>query len=390
VRNSTLIFIVFTIFLTGCSNSPAIQPEPTIALPDQPVTPKVTQASSQGVVIASGNVAAKDQVHLSLTTGGIISAVYVNPGDKVEKGQLLAEADSDLLRIELTLAESELAELTSPMAIAQAESDLASAQDELEDKQAKIDSLTFPRASDERIENNQAEIDLAKKQVALASDAYRLVAKLEDGNPKKAQAILNLTNAQMRLDYLIATQNWYVGKPTDLEASIIRSDFDIATYKVQEAEWHLAALKGEPIPEEATGIKLKSLLSAQLRIKSIKEQINNHQIISPFSGTIAMVEAEVGQMALPGQSIIFLVDTENLEVITTDLSEIDIPNVFVGQKTLVRVDALGISVDGEVSLISPVAGTLGGDVVYETRVSLIDPPDSLLPGMSVDVEYLAE
>jgi len=390
VRSLTLIFIVFAFIVAGCSNTPAAQPEPTIALPNQPVTTEVAQDSPQSIVIASGNVAAKNQVHLSLSPGGIISAVYVNPGEKVEKGQLLAEVDSDLLRIELTLAESELLELTSPMAIAQAESDLASAKDILEDKQDKVDSLTFPRASDERIENNQAEIDLAKKQVALASDAYRLVARLEDGNPKKAQAILNLTNAQMRLDTLIATQNWYVGKPSELEASIIRSDLEIATNKVQEAEWYLAALKGENIPNEATGTKLKSFISAQLRVESIKEQISNNQIISPFAGTIAKVDAEVGQLALPAQSVIFLVDTVNLEVLTTDLSEKDIPSVFVGQKTLVYVDALGINIDGVVSLISPIAGTLGGDVVYETRVSLIEPPDSLLPGMSVDVEYLAE
>lgn len=390
MRSLTLIFIVFAFVVAGCGNTPTVQAEPTISLPNQPVTTEVAQDSPNGIVIASGNVVAKDQVHLGLSTGGIISAVYVNPGEKVVKGQLLAEVDSDLLRIELTLAETELSELTSPMSIAQAESDLASAKDLLEDKQDKVDSLTFPRASDERIENNQAEIDLAKKQVALASDAYRLVARLEDGNSKKAQAILNLTNAQMRLDTLIATQNWYVGQPTDLEASIIRSDFEIATNKVQEAEWYLATLKGETIPDDATGTKLKSFISTQLRVESIKEQINNNQIISPFAGTIAKVDAEVGQLALPGQSVIFLVDTVNLEVLTTDLSEKDIPSVFVGQKTLVYVDALGINVDGEVSLISPIAGTLGGDVVYETRVSLINPPDSLLPGMSVDVEYLAE
>jgi len=147
VRSLTLIFIVFAFVVAGCGNTPTVQAEPTISLPNQPVTTEVAQDSPNGIVIASGNVVAKDQVHLGLSTGGIISAVYVNPGEKVEKGQLLAEVDSDLLRIELTLAETELSELTSPMSIAQAESDLASAKDLLEDKQDKVDSLTFPRAS---------------------------------------------------------------------------------------------------------------------------------------------------------------------------------------------------------------------------------------------------
>jgi len=34
-----------------------------------------------------------------------------------------------------------------------------------------------------------------------------------------------------------------------------------------------------------------------------------------------------------------------------------------------------------------VADTLGGDVVYKTTIELDDPPEGLLAGMSVDVEY---
>lgn len=392
MRKILIISILLTLLVTACNANSTVEAVPTIALPDQPVAADTTSTAPQAstLVIASGNVVARVQAHLSFAGSGTISAVNVTEGDTVQAGNVLVELDSNLLRIQLERAENDLAELTSPMAIAQAESELATAQDELEDHQDKVDGLTFPRASDERIENNQAEIDLAKKQVALASDAYRLVARLEDGNYRKAEAILNLTNAQMRLDSLQATQNWYVGRPTAIEEAIIRSDYDVAKNRVAEAEWYLAELKGESVPDEATGARLNNLRATKLSIRSLTEQIANNQIISPFDGTIARVDAVVGELALPGQSIIFLVDTKNLEVETTDLSEKDVPKVFVGQKTLVQVDALGVSVDGIVILIDPIADTLGGDVVYLTRVQLIDPPADLRSGMSVDVEYLSE
>lgn len=391
MRKILIFSILIVLFLTACGTTAPTEAEPAIVLPDQPVAADTTTApQAVSLVIASGNVVARGQAHLSFAGSGSISAVNVTEGDSVKAGDVLVELDSNLLRIELESAENDLAELTSPMAIAQAESELATAKDKLDDQQDKVDSLTFPRASDERIDNNQAEIDLAKKQVALASDAYRLVARLEDGNYRKAEAILNLTNAQMRLDNLIATQNWYVGRPTALEEAIIRSDYDVASNRVQEAEWYLAELKGETVPTEATGTKLNTLRSTKLHIRSLMEQIANNQILSPFDGTIVSVEAVVGELGLPGQSIIFLVDTKNLEVETTDLSEKDVPNVFIGQPTLVKVDALGVSVDGIVTLINPIADTLGGDVVYLTRIQLIDPPADLRSGMSVDVEYLAE
>lgn len=390
MRKILFIIVMLAAVLSACTSNTTIQPEPTIALPDQPIAAQTAEPDTGSFVVASGNVVAKTQAHLGFSSGGTISAIHVEEGSVVEAGQILVELDTDLLGIELSLAKNDLAELTSPMAVAAAEKELSSAKDDLEDQQDKIDAMTYPRASDERIENNQAAIDLAKKEVALASDAYRLVARLEDGNQRKATAIFNLTNAQMRLDTLIATQNWYVGRPTELEASIIRSNYDLALSRVQEAEWYLAELKGEPIPETATGAKLAMLRAARLRVESLQLQISNNQIISPFAGTVATVDAVVGQLAVPGQSLVFLVDTTDLRVETTDLSEKDIRQVYVGQPVIVRVDALGVSVDGVVLLIDPIAQTLGGDVVFNTKIQLVDPPADLRAGMSVDVEYLSE
>ena len=53
----------------------------------------------------------------------------------------------------------------------------------------------------------------------------------------------------------------------------------------------------------------------------------------------------------------------------------------------VRIKALNQSVKGKVSTISPLANTLGGDVVYKTTIDLDEPLAGLRAGMSVDVEF---
>jgi hypothetical protein len=53
----------------------------------------------------------------------------------------------------------------------------------------------------------------------------------------------------------------------------------------------------------------------------------------------------------------------------------------------VVIKALSQDVTGTVSEISPLADTLGGDVVYTTKIKLDSQPAGLRAGMSVDVQF---
>ncbi len=63
------------------------------------------------------------------------------------------------------------------------------------------------------------------------------------------------------------------------------------------------------------------------------------------------------------------------------------PRVAVGQPVSVYVKALDERVAGRVSVIAPLADTLGGDVVYKTTIDLDSLPPGLRPGMSVEVQF---
>ena len=138
----------------------------------------------------------------------------------------------------------------------------------------------------------------------------------------------------------------------------------------------------------------EALSLAQARIKNAEAQLAASQaaladleLNAPFSGTVSKVSAHSGEWVMPGQAILVLADLDHLRVETTDLSERDVPQVEVGQPAAVRVKALGVVLKGTVSEIAPLAGTLGGDVVYTTIIDLHNPPKALRAGMSVDVQF---
>ena len=391
VRDSFFI-LALAFILAACGSDTTPTPLPTVVLASQPAksapaSTKTVAGNTGGGVTASGEVVPLHEAKLAFSLAGSVKTVNVSVGDQVEAGKILAELDNASIQMEVDQAQRNLQELTSPSSIADAEKAVAVALKNLHDTQDKADSLFYPRASDALIKNTEGEIDLAKKALARAQDSWRLVARLEDGNERKAEALVAMTNAQLNLNNLIAKYNWYAGTPTDIDAADIRANLAMAQAALQEAQWYLSALKGEQLPAEATGSNLAQLKQAKDNLAAAQDKLANSRLVAPFAGTAAAVQIVVGEYATPGQVVVILTDTATLQVETTDLSERDVPKVEIGQTVNVFVQALNENVAGHVILISPIADTLGGDKVYKTTIDLDTIPPGLRSGMSVDVQF---
>ncbi len=380
--------LLLAMIVSACGKAETPTPLPTVVL--DPAESATGADFNEGSVVASGYVVAESKANLGFVVNGRMAKVNATEGDQVKAGQVLAELDTNAIVLELQKAESQLADLTSPAALARAGQQLAAAQQALEDTTDDVEALEYPRATDTRIDNTEAAIDLAEKRLALARDRWHQVARLEEGDERRANALLEITNAQIALDDLIAKLNWYTGKPDEIDAAKITADYDAAVAAVQEGEWLIAELKGEAVPAEATGAGLTQLRNARVLVATLKDQIAKHQIISPIDGTIAKADAHIGEIVNPGQILFIVSNEQNLIVETTDLSEKDVTLVSVGQLVRIYIKALRSTVDGNVISISPVADMLGGDVVYRTRIQFDELPEGVLSGMSVDVEYITE
>ena len=244
--------------------------------------------------------------------------------------------------------------------------------------------MTFPRASETLIRNTQSKIDLAKRQVALAEDTYRLVKKKPDGDTIKAQAQLNLTNAQINLNNLISQYNWYTGHPSATEAGQIRANLALAKAQLANAQRDYSVMINGPDPAE---LKVAEALvaNAEAQLAAAQSALSGLALHAPFDGVISSPLVNAGEYIVFGQPVLQLADLSTLRVVTTDLNETDVAYLQPGDIANVTFDALsGVNITGQVSSIAPKSSE-GSGVNYTVTIELDDFPEGLRWGMTAFV-----
>jgi multidrug efflux pump subunit AcrA (membrane-fusion protein) len=382
----TVLFLPLLLLAAGCASiggGPTPLPTVVLEVGSSPSTPEPTF----GEATASGVVASANEANLAFDQGGVVQAVHVAMGDSVKAGDVLVELDSTAAQLELDRAQRVLREMTSPAAIAAAEQAVASAKEAQDKAQKKVVSLSYPRATQAFIDNLAAQITLARRELADASREFNNYEDEPKNDPDRAKAELRYTNAQINLNKLTGNYNWYTGQPSEIDVALTQANLDAAVAAVQEAEWYAAALHGEPIPPEASGTMLTALQSAQDAVVAAEAGLEATRIVSPFGGVVGRVDVRLGEFAQAGKAVVLVTDLAHLQVETTDLSELDLPAVAVGQPVTADVEALGTQAPGHVIAIAPTSQTLGGDVVYQVIIALDEIPAGLRPGMSVTVAF---
>ena len=125
-------------------------------------------------------------------------------------------------------------------------------------------------------------------------------------------------------------------------------------------------------------------------LDATKASLAQATLVAPFSSMVVKVDIAPGEYVRPGQVIIELARLDELQIETTDLSELNIAAVKIGQPATVFVEALDAEFPGKVTAISPISDTIGGDVVFKVTIQLDEQPEDLLWGMSADVEINVE
>jgi HlyD family secretion protein len=349
------------------------------------------QAGDMNITIdATGTVRASQSATLTWLTSGKVEKVNVVIGDKVSADEVLANLQQASLPQSIILAESDLVTakrdlenlLTSNTTQAEAEQAVATAKQAVEDAQNDVFSINYPRASDTLIENTQANIDLAKQQVARASDIYRKYARRADGDPDKASALANLTNAQLNLNELIATYNWYAGKVDTLDAEQLQAALAVAQAQLADAERDLDRVKNGPDPDDVAAAKAK--------ITSIEAILNQAKITAPFNGVITQASPQPGDMVSTGSTAFRLDNMEHL-LVDVSVSEVDINKIAIGQAATLEFDAAnGNTYDGKVVSVNLAGDTSGNTVNFSATVEITNPDEQVKPGMTANVTIVVK
>ena len=100
-----ICLLLFTSILAACKKNP--KQDTNTSLANEFVTVKVANVSkvtSAEPVSASGFVASDKEARMAFKTGGVIQKIYVQEGDQVKKGQLLAHLDLTEINAQVTQA----------------------------------------------------------------------------------------------------------------------------------------------------------------------------------------------------------------------------------------------------------------------------------------------
>jgi multidrug resistance efflux pump len=200
-----------------------------------------------------------------------------------------------------------------------------------------------------------------------------------------------LTDAQLRLNNLIATWNWYTGTPTEVDAAIIRANHEANLAALQEAQWYLAALKGGQIPQTATGSKLAELRQARERLQAAERRLERSRLVAPIDGVVSAVKIEAYEWTTPGATVIQLLDLSRWRLMTRNVGELQIGRIQLGQEARIVVNAFrNDELTGQVVEIAPDSTIQQGDVTYTLWIELEPTELNLRPGMTAQVVISTE
>jgi multidrug efflux pump subunit AcrA (membrane-fusion protein) len=379
---------ILTLLLAACAGvtkTPAALP--TIVLGNTASTPAPNSSTGSGVT-ASGIIVADQEAHLAFKVAGNVKLVSVAVGDQVQTGQALVQLDDTTQQIQLEQANLALQQLTSPEAIANARLAVTTAQTDVTNAQYGVDNLQYWK-NEALIQDYYAKYVIAKNSLDKAQTTYdNLHVGEYINNVVEANAYQTLYLAKQAYDTAHFWWSVYSQEPTQRTKDEAQATLDLANAQLTDAKNYLAALTGGSVPADASGSALATLKNAKLAIQSAQASLDATRLVAPFPGEVASVAVSTGDYISPGQVILVISDVIHMHVETTDLSERDVPSVKLGQAVAVSVKALNQDVTGEVTGISPLAETLGGDVVYRVNILLDTLPANLRAGMTVDVQFI--
>ncbi len=177
---------------------------------------KVRQAEIQGKVEGPGTVQSKVPVTLSPKITGILEKLYADQGDRVHKGQLLAEIDSAELRAREAAARAGMSRARRDLGRARA--DLGKAQANLglarSNYQRDLEVFKPGYISQAAFDTTKAQLKVAESEVtAYRATVAALAAAVQQAasETKAAQALHNYTRITAPMDGLITVRKAEVG-----------------------------------------------------------------------------------------------------------------------------------------------------------------------------------
>jgi HlyD family secretion protein len=243
-----------------------------------------------------------------------------------------------------------------------------------------------------------AEADLA--------DAQKSLNELMSSDTSRAQAVINLRDAQEAFD---KANNWRIELNGKIHVKKIvykkfrnrkipilkeyRGYADEGTIKKADEDLALAKAQLDDAQREFDLLNngnMADITAAQARVDAAQATLNLARVISPFAGTVTESYPLPGDQISAGATA-FRLDNLSSLLVDVKVSEVDINNVTVGQPVTLSFDAiLGREYHGEVIEVTQAGTADQGVVNFTVTVELTGADSMVKPGMTAAVNIVVE
>lgn len=316
-------------------------------------TGKVVRQDLASIVTASGEIKPKNYVNIgsNAVQPSRIMDILVKEGDRVRKGQLLAQLES-------VQPEADVQGQKASVSSAEADSSAAEAN---------------VNVADENIKTAQATIERSKADQDKARIFY-----------ERAEQLFN--------QQLIAKQDFDQRK----------AEYDSLKAGVREAEFRLSQAKAQRaqlVASLASSQKRIAVSSASLR--RANDVLDRTQSVSPLDGVVTNLPVRVGETVVPGiqnsaASLIMTIADMSLITSEVKVDETDIVNVQLGQVADITIDAIpnktfkGHVIEiGNTAILRSTGLAASQSAIssqeakdFKVVIALDNPPDEIRPGLS--------
>ncbi len=292
---------------------------------------KVEKGDLAKSVVATGKVTPITKVEIKSKASGIVKKLYVDAGDKVHTGQVLAELDRDEIQAQVN---SSRAQLVSAEATAQgSEADL-----------------------------KRAEVDAQGVDIPTLQRAYERAQQMARDGVVSASALDDAQRAY--------------------ELAVNKRDVARAQYTVNKAK--VAQAEADVQKSRATLSQLEEQLSYTTIISPIDGVV--------LSRDVEMGDAVSSILVLGSSATLVMTLGDTSEVyVKGKVDESDIGKVYLGQPARIRVETFkDKTFTGKVTKISPMGVEKDNVTTFEVRVSINNPGGELKAEMTANAEILLD
>jgi HlyD family secretion protein len=292
---------------------------------------KVEKGDLAKSVVATGKVEPITKVEIKSKASGIVKKLYVDAGDRVKKGQLLADLDKEEIAAQVEQAKAQL---------------------EASEASARGSQADYERAK----------VDAEGPDVPMLKRAYDRAQGMAKEGVVSASA---LDDAQKNYEMSLNKQN--VAKA---QLQVLKAKIGQATAQVARDRANLMQLEEQLSYTTVTSPIDGIILSRDVEVGDAVSSI----LVLGSSATLIMTEGDTSEVYVKGK-----------------VDESDIGKVYMAQPARIKVESFkDKTFNGKVTKISPMGVEKDNVTTFEVRVSINNPGGELKAAMTANAEIILE